>query len=115
MEKLFVPYELAVIAKEKGFDKKCLGFWTVNSGDSLIMFPLICKNKGGLISAPTHQQIMDFLREKHNIYIVVTPLEDGGYSGIIVSRIKSLNHTPVGQTTYYKALESAIEEAFKLI
>lgn len=28
MKHLFVPYEIAVIAKEKGFDEPCLGYYT---------------------------------------------------------------------------------------
>ena len=32
MEKLFIPYELAVIAKEKGFDEKCFGLFALDNG-----------------------------------------------------------------------------------
>lgn len=69
---LFLPYELSVIAKEKGFNEKCLTYygldtklrseygWFVNNAMS-----------GKQATAPLYQQIVDWFRETHNIQIIV--------------------------------------------
>lgn len=89
MKTLFVPYELAVIAKEKGFNEPCLFCYR---GE----FDLYCHSLGGYledvefkansdfkdylvnerkpnywISAPLYQQIVDWFREKHFLHIAV--------------------------------------------
>ncbi len=71
MEKLFVPFELAVKLKEKGFDEECLGVF--HKGGNLKVtvqanFPI--KNSeliDYVISAPLYDQVFAWFREKHNI------------------------------------------------
>ncbi len=84
MKDLFVPYELAVKLKEKGFKEKCIfmydklnmlskdlrtneqEFYGVNYNSSLYC-----------CSAPFWQQVIDWLREEKNIKVVENP--NGGW------------------------------------
>lgn len=82
MMKIFLPYELALFAKEKGFDKPCFAMYdTQLQGD---MFKIsgdhrLVNYKNGttdliavydwIITAPTHQQVVDWLLEDHKIYV----------------------------------------------
>jgi hypothetical protein len=81
MKDQFVPYEIAVKLKEKGFDEPCLGFyydegkfsfwnWTVFNE-----YPHLTKNTAMImtdyISAPLWQQVIDWFREKHNLIMWV--------------------------------------------
>ncbi len=33
MKNLFVPYEIALLLKDKGFDEPCMGMWHINADD----------------------------------------------------------------------------------
>ena len=72
MKNLFIPYELALLAKEKGFNYPCLGFYTLSTDPpELIQFKMDedwgCKRNRDLtshesifISAPLFEQIFDW-------------------------------------------------------
>lgn len=121
MQHLFLPYHLAVIAKEKGFTGKCLGFY----GRS---FPLYNFDNfylqdrqifGGDIkcNAPLYQQIVDWFREEHKIFVNVLQ-EDTYYADLEdIPFTKTLldGRQNYGYSHYYSALNNAVEEAFKLI
>lgn len=119
MEKLFIPYKLAAIAKEKGFNERCFGFWAGNPNNENYVYKLnICENNWHqhvnnktAISAPLYQQIVDWFRKKHDLVINVERDTDGsdGFEGVIDG-----DATQTFQT-YYKAFDKAITEAFKLI
>ena len=78
MKKQFVTYEVALKLKELGFDEECLGYFGIqnelkieisyNSDPNLI--------RRNFISAPLWQQVIDWFREKHNIYIYIKPVFD---------------------------------------
>lgn len=129
MKNLFIPYKLAVIAKEKGFPNNigsCLAAWEDTRNGCWLHFG---SYPVGLLQAPLYQQIIDWFREKHNlhIYLSVDFYESGDnylwqilikditdktfYSKKSTGLYGDNNEYP----TYYKALEKAIEEAFKLI
>lgn len=120
MKHLFIPYPLAVLAKEKGFDEQfTLAYY--NSGKELcnginmnepINNSLNCRV--GNIVAPLYQQIVDWFREKHDIHIWATPWYE------IYPKQKLIGYIINGESettfhSYYEALDKAIEEAFKLI
>ena len=114
MKHLFIPYELALIAKEKGFNEDCLAYYQ-DEGN------LVCCDtnqvKGEFIpykeqrdddsaTAPLYQQIVDWFREKHNILIserlkwwTIYEIIDNGEHRLMSTETK----------------DKAIEEAFKLI
>lgn len=134
MKNLFVPYELAVKFKEKGFDEKCLSFYDVGGlyPNEIELVPLNikgCSNSDGWLkkqiencSAPLWQQVIDWLREEKNISIEATPYygPDGSwhgysYGGFFVKSGEWKITTPGFCDTYYIALQSGIEKALELI
>lgn len=117
---LFAPYEIAVMAKEKGFDERCLGYknserflynyeydWFTNDKQKLTDF----------IAAPLYQQIVDWFRDKHKIHLAVYPIKNkwDGDIRIITGNVNSSPYSFSGCSSYYEAFNKAIEEAFKLI
>ena len=76
IEELFVPYELALKLKEKGFDEECFAWYhcpTTYEDESLNHFTLkiytpplkLFKNGGGnLLIAPLYQQVIYWLYER---------------------------------------------------
>jgi len=111
MEKLFVNIDVAKLAKSKNFNTRCLGFYFKRERASIIErntlgiyhyefiegrtwvldFPDVVKEC--VTFAPTPQQLIDWLEEKHNIHVSriwyndrVTPTRwvyhiDGDYAG----------------------------------
>jgi len=126
MKNLFVPYELAVIAKEKGFNEPCLARFIDDGNKSLEIWdwdiPLrnsTNEEEDTLCTAPLYQQIVDWLREKHSIWITIYNQykdENAGKCYGYKVQMKDTCKSNVAQSdNYYKALNKAIEEAFKLI
>lgn len=93
MKEQFVPYDIALKLKQKGFDEPCFG--TYNSfGDFILSNSEYPLNKNSdklyddiwlkhiqkdypehtpdmLCTAPLWQQVFDWLREKHNLHVVI--------------------------------------------
>ena len=123
MKHLFVPYELAVKLKEKGFDEPVIAsyksefkndiyptkYWSEDNRNSMWI--------EGIISAPLYQQVIDWFREKHNLHIEVRRNLDGwAYNIIEFSKgNKCIISKPNETEDYYQELKTAIEEALKLI
>lgn len=128
MKDLFVPYEIALKLKEKGFDESCLRCYDNGKLMEFRDFRTIAFTAGevqpenltgGLVAAPLYQQVTDWFREKHGIIISVTnkfnhqPKEWIG----VVSRMDDyyMEETTKVVPTYYKALTEAIETTIKLV
>jgi hypothetical protein len=120
MKKLFLPYELAIKAKEKGFDEKCFAWYNCGNtieyfGDDLQLDMYAGEKDRPL--APLYQQIVDWFIEKHNIH----PNYGSNHSGWYWNITKTNGTTIKDQSdynyfsTHYEALNKAIEESFKLI
>lgn len=82
MKEQFVPYEIANILIDKGFNENCLGYY--ESRDNMLIcrdtsfYELEKYNLG--ILAPLWQQVIDWLESKHGVVINVTTFirrEDG--------------------------------------
>lgn len=142
MEHLFVPFELCLILRDKGFDEPCRDHWErgqndkewelFTSGEWLTKKDLINDYKDadgnlcGEISAPLYQQVIDWLREKHNLNIIIVgakyeSFEDGykgGYTWCIADndtkQVRQALWSPA-ISTYYGALQKGIEEALNHI
>jgi hypothetical protein len=157
MKHLFIPCELSLLAKEKGFNEKCLANYsdlsypTNDSGndyDTCLCLWMDCQmphdevrvlwieNKnadfhwheglytrgehsrceltGETIGAPLYQQIVDWFREKHGIFIYPDVRDQ-----FLRCRIwsKKPPHHPLCEpgNTPQEAFDKAIKEAFKLI
>ena len=132
MKHLFAPYELALLAKEKGFDEPCCAEH-VNSeiiSDQSGLFSPFTNTltnhsaRQNPISAPLYQQLVDWFRDKHDIHLTVSSATiTKKCCGLIQTKSKknSLYDNKWSNTdsdptlSYYEALNSALTEAFKLI
>ena len=127
MKHLFVPYELALKLKEKGFDEPCYGcritvdnLFKNNDDVHVYSEPKNYNNWNGRLSAPLYQQVIDWFETK-GIYISINtacysvPI----WSDWCVQRIEPYTEVFSEQDesyeNKYKALDKAIEEALKLI
>lgn len=109
MKQLFLPYNLALLAKEKGFDEPCLfkhnpqatfdhdkiNLIKHNPLGSLNFF----YNSDGIITAPLYQQMIDWFFDKHHINVVPD------HNSLVICTSE----------TYYRVLENNIKQAFELI
>jgi hypothetical protein len=84
MKYLFVPYTLALLAKEKGFDEPCLAYYYKDIDETIMDLCLFsrsdCRDITGFsykdvneffITAPLYQQLVDWFRDKHSIIIEI--------------------------------------------
>ncbi len=113
MKNLFLPYKLALIAREKGFPNNtgsCLAAWEVNDNAEWLHFGA---HPIGLLQAPTYQQLIDWFREKHEIMLYPYPVRMKKTWKWNVESDKHLSW--YSDKDYYKCQNKAIEEAFKLI
>ncbi len=127
MKHLFVPYEIALLAKEKGFNEECLAKYDnyPNHGIDFIWeekYPETYITKDVLqtseLLAPLYQQLVDWFREKE-IYITIECDYDksAGYNRGFTPVVNGTYHFYDGDCfiEYYNAVSIAITEAFKLI
>ena len=76
IKEAYCSYEISKLLKEKGFDEECFALY--NSDGVLIQSGIRLNNNQvgrveGSYSAPTQQMAMKWLREVHNIFIVIEP------------------------------------------
>jgi len=76
IEEQYVSFETAKLLKKKGFDIECYGYYdlTKNEDHQLEHSGSEMDSNDGpdcYISAPTQQMVMRWLREFHNIHIVI--------------------------------------------
>jgi hypothetical protein len=137
MKDPFIPYELAVIAKEKGFNEPCINYYSkINKQlsyliNGVVMLKVDDYNLNNHTSAPLYQQIVDWLREKHKILITIELLRfaydaekdnihepDNIFKYKIVKLdtwFSSYIENTHQDKDYYKALNKAIKQALDLI
>lgn len=142
MKNLFVTYELAEKLKEKGFDNSVIAVY--NENKSLILLEsetgqsyennilMGCHVGGGkhLLAAPTYNQIIDWLINKHKIHLKVSAFDHNDrvmwYYVCQSLRLNKLAYNkyevfsfnvaiPNMYDTYHTALEKATTEAIKTI
>lgn len=137
MKKLFVPYKLALLAKEKGFDEPCFAYYQqFNIPTPTFHFGIIQHHQNenykgnnwnkidkdfqltdyinnNFVSVPLYQQLVDWFREKHKIAIYCYPASSIDLYISIVADGNQLNKWT--NRDYYQALNKAFEQAFKLI
>ena len=122
MKHLFVPYELAVKLKEKGFDDRgMLAFWESSKHSS----PTFCNpiEKGwqntdfkDKVGAPLYQQVVDLFRTKKSLNIYVDPNKNTTeFDGIVRDLDANIISSTEFTNDYYEAFNGGIEQALKLI
>lgn len=84
MKEQFVPYEIALKLKEKGFDWHCLAVYMNGEfqiprgfGMAIVTKEHVDVLKGKAILAPLWQQVIDWFLIEHEIYIYIA--RDGGW------------------------------------
>jgi hypothetical protein len=107
MIELFVPYDLALLAKEKGFNYKVIA--TFNADKTIRLFDYQIERSSALI-APMFQQIVDWLRTKHELYITQEPHKDGQYSFYCQTE----NGMIETYGEYYEALNEMLTDILKI-
>jgi len=117
----YVSFETAKLLKEKGFDENCAALYDVRNGEFRQKQTGYVFNNSqwdSFITAPTLQMVMKWLREVHNLFIVI----DRHYfvvdkishiaSGFKYSiEIKTINTVYI--YTNYESFEEACEAAIK--
>lgn len=120
---LFVPFELAELMKEKGFDEDCMAWYSLR--DSYNNDKKDFENIR--TPAPTYQQCTDWLREKHGMVIAIAVFkhkesnQELNYWPKIHFLISDVVSTDTADweggdsVDYYQALAAGIEQALTLI
>lgn len=111
----YCSYEVSKLLKEKGFDESCRSYFIDNVDyiDSSYSTEELTDLQMGIweILRPTHQMAMAWLREKHNIFILV------GWNSIheeYFTRILNMTDgIPKRNIHEHASYEEAIEEALK--
>lgn len=77
MNRLFVPYDVAIKLKDKGFDEPCLGYYDpeglrvqpdyYNRENKNSLFPKPEITNSPRVSAPIYTQVFDWFRKKHKL------------------------------------------------
>lgn len=109
IEEAYVSFETAKLLKEKGFDNECSGYY---DQERVLQRLSACSIKDTLrspfyfdcIPAPTQQMAMRWLREVHDIKIMIRPYVDGTYSYEILNGFWYVNFD-----SYEDATEAAIK------
>ncbi len=112
MKNLFIPYELALIAKEKGFNEPCIAMFLENKELYSLNNPtsdfstVTNEGKKYNIAAPLYQQLLDWFK-RQGIYI--------SSKNPITETYEILNKEGEVLKRNMPTIDWTIEEAFKLI
>jgi hypothetical protein len=133
MSNLFVPVEIALLLKEKGFDEFCWAWYNLPDQDTRYCYseersPIKNSyeeyearyNKRPIenIGLPMYQQVLDWFREEHSILVFADTVYDFSCHTPRLYQKGNPSASYSGDceyTDYYEALNAAIIEAIKLI
>lgn len=132
MNNLFVSKEIAWQLKNKGFFEPCIKAIKDNEEFTACGFNLTNHGNTHEYTIPMFQQVVDWLREKHNIWLEmyfgsrstsgyeywnckIYTSQSGVYSHINKIDSKDGYSDNFKNYTYYQTLSLSIEEALKLI
>ena len=113
----YVSYEIAELLKEKEFDIPTYTFYNPAKKPYWLKLDpcLINRNAGVQISAPSHQMVMKWLREKYKIFIEIGVSIDLNevyhYSFIILDKI--CKYLKRGDKVFYRTYEETCEASIK--
>lgn len=118
INKLFVNYEIALLAKEKGFNEICLAWTLPNESEFLISYcdKYTIQTFDKKIQIPLYQQLVDWFMKQYNIFIMIYPRNKWCYVIYQVDSELTCDSGKHGESnTMIESYNSAFEEAFKLI
>lgn len=120
MKHLFVPKNIAQLARDNGFNEVCLAAYGAENDDNN-SFQIwsedgIDNHSSSHLAAPLYQQLIDWFRNKHGIVIWI---ETAPYTRTFNFRfyIETSDNRQEGHKSkdYYKVYNEALIEGFKLI
>lgn len=119
MREQFVPATIAQQLKEKGFDQQCLAYYNT---DPYLKIPVFNLTKPfeheWVLPTPLWQQVIDWLREKHFIDIMIRQTQKDGTAYYKITKIETEDKIK-GYSNFCKtvniARQAAIEHALTLI
>ncbi len=121
-ESLFVPYELGIILKGKGFDEPCWAWWHIEDCDTRFCYseqrsPIINSRETEIVGLPLYQQVVDWFSKNHKIHI--HQFIDEGENWFVKINFKNKKNQDEiimvnslrekGLLSYNKAFEKALE------
>lgn len=130
MKHLFVPYEIALALKEKGFDERCILYYSdgmLQLQTPVTLSPWKTKDLVELntydrqpdkrILAPLYQQVCDWFFDNHSLSIEVEIDYATTDWRVRIQRVGKIDpeYVELLYSDKYQALNKAIEEALKLI
>lgn len=146
MKEQMISFELAKLAKDKGFDVESLYFYTKPNSKMYAIDEVsrayeikntarklyecgkhAALNRESVLLAPTQSLLQKWLREEHNIHIVIDVAYNGkgileGYTHAVYGNaakkmdvLLAYIQEPWFVDTYEEALETGLEQALKLI
>lgn len=121
MKDQLISFETAKLAKEKGFGKTLDTIYPHAYKDEKTLVLNSCNNcEDGFISAPTQSELQKWLREVHNIHLLVEPYynrENTLVYGVDVILEKTKEQTLIedGFESYELSLEFGLYESLKLL
>lgn len=116
----YCSYQVSQLLKEKGFNVPIHTFYNPRKSTAIVKYDpcLIDRNAGFgnlTVSAPTHQMVLKWLREVHNIFIEVGVSVDLNgvhhYTFCILDNI--CRYLKRGDKVFYRTYEEATEAALK--
>lgn len=105
-----VTYEVAKLAREKGFNEKCYHYYQKGVLESDECFNRYNKGVDNVCSAPTQSLLQRWLREEKGIHIGIGT--DGGNDWCYITVVIATGHTEYN-TNIFPTYELALEDALK--
>lgn len=128
MKKYFVPFDIAKQLSALGFNEPVIAYWAAQYDDDNDLLHGLCVavNSWAIFEgtdieakddypAPIYPQVIDWLREKHDIHIKLEMFEDNTFEYVLVNNSFTPSPIETNGMTYYEALNAAITEALELI
>ena len=116
IEEQFVSFDTAKMLKEAGFHIPCIKVYNKYSKKlAAWSYPADSNQHTRYYSAPTQALTARWLREKHNIDVIVIPCEDGCYVYDILHDKHRIASSIPFQGSYEGVLELGLCMAIKLI
>lgn len=124
----YVSFEVARLLKDKGFNEPTIGTYNIESKNPILVErPIRAIHCEAIISAPTQAMAMMWLREVHNIHIMIDCIGKINYDPIVqrfdgkdfkiegteVGVTKRINGKWVNVRRGFKTYEDACEAAIK--
>ena len=77
LEDSLVPYEIALVLKQKDFNEPCFGFYD----EGTLYLDKVNGAHEYYVLAPTYTQVLHWLRKTYNIEIIIADIEGMTYEG----------------------------------